>query len=61
MTPGWRDAGLAAELLRMLAQAARERGIHRFTGTYLADNRPVTALINEAEVPANQVTSRGIA
>ena len=53
--------GLAAELLRMLARAASERGIHTFTGTYLADNRPVTALINAADEPANQVTSRGIA
>ena len=61
VTPGWRDAGLATELLRMLAQAASERGIHTFTGTYLADNRPVTALINEADEPASQVTSRGIA
>ena len=60
VAPGWRHAGLASELLRMLAQAARERGIHTFTGTYLADNRPVTALINEADEPANQVTSRGI-
>ena len=61
VTPGWRDVGLATELLRMLAQAASERGIHTFTGTYLTDNRPVTALINEANEPANQVTSRGIA
>ena len=61
VTPGWRDVGLAAELLRMLAQAASERGIHTFTGTYLADNRPVTALINDADMPADQVTSRGIA
>ncbi|MGO8891869.1 MAG: hypothetical protein ACLP8X_16375, partial [Streptosporangiaceae bacterium] len=53
--------GLATELLRMLAQAASERGIHTFTGTYLTDNRPVTALINEADEAANQVTSRGIA
>ena len=61
VTPGWRGAGLAAELLRMLAQAASERGIHTFTGTYLADNRPVTALINAADEPANQVTWGGIA
>jgi len=61
VTPGWRDVGLAAELLRLLAQAASERGIHKFTGTYLADNRPVTALINEADEPADQVTSGGIA
>ena len=61
VTPGWRDAGLATELLRLLAQAASERGIHTFTGTYLADNRPVTALVNAADEPADQVASRGIA
>ena len=61
VTPGWRDAGLATELIRMLAQAASERGIHTFTGTYLADNRPVAALINAVDDPANRVTSRGIA
>lgn len=60
VTPAWRGVGLASELLRMLAQAASERGIHTFTGTYFADNRPVTALINAAGEPANQVTSRGI-
>jgi GNAT superfamily N-acetyltransferase len=61
VTPGWRDNGLATELLRMLAQAASERGIRTFTGTYLAENRPVTALINTADEPAEQVTSHGIA
>ena len=61
VAPGWRHVGLATELLRTLAQAASKRGVHTFTGTYLTDNRPVTALINEADEPANQVTSRGIA
>ena len=61
VTPGWRDAGLAAELLRVLAQAASERGIQTFTGMYLAGNRPVEALINEAGEPANRVTSPGVA
>jgi len=61
VTPGWRDVGLATELLRLLAQAASERGIHTFTGTYLADNRPVTALINAADEPESRVTSGGIA
>ena len=61
VTPGWRDVGLAGELLRMLAQAAGERGIHTFTGTYLADNSPVAALINAADEHANRVTSHGIA
>ena len=61
VTPGWRDVGLAGELLRLLAQAASERSIHTFTGTYLADNSPVAALINEADEHANRVTSHGIA
>ena len=60
VTPGWRDAGLATELLRMLAQAASERGIHTFTGTYLAENRPVTALINTPDAITDQVTAPGI-
>jgi RimJ/RimL family protein N-acetyltransferase len=60
VTPGWRDLGLAGELIRMLAQAASEGGIHTFIGTYLAENRPVTALINTADEHTNQVTSRGI-
>ena len=32
VTPGWRHVGLATELLRMLAQAAGERGIIRSPG-----------------------------
>ena len=59
--PGWRGAGLAGELLRMLAQAAGQRGIHTFTGMYLADNSPVAALIDAMDEPANRVTSHGIA
>jgi RimJ/RimL family protein N-acetyltransferase len=61
VTPAWRGAGLATELLRMLARAASERGIHTFTGTYFADNRPVTALIHTTDDPADEVTSGGIA
>ncbi len=61
VSPAWRNVGLATKLLRMLAQAAGQRGIHTFTGTYLADNRPVTALINEPDKLPNQVTPTGIA
>ena len=60
IVPGWRGAGLAGELLHMLAEAASERGIHTFTGMYLADNNPVAALINAAHEPAKRATSRGI-
>jgi len=58
--PGWRGAGLASELLHVLAQAASERGIHTFTGMHLADNSPVAALIDAADEPAHRITSRGI-
>ena len=61
VTPGWRGVGLASELIRMLARAASERGIHTFTGTYFAENRPVTALIHTADEPADQAASHGIA
>jgi RimJ/RimL family protein N-acetyltransferase len=58
---GWRGAGLATELIRMLARAASERGIHTFTGTYLAENRPVTALIHGVGELADQAVSHGVA
>lgn len=61
VAPAWRDAGLATELIQLLAQAAAERGIHAFTGTYLAENRPVAALIADAGATADQVTDHGIA
>jgi hypothetical protein len=50
------DAPALAESI----QAAAERGIHTFTGMYLADNSPVAALIDAADEPAYRVTSRGI-
>ena len=60
VTPGWRGAGLAGELLHVLAQAASERGIHTFTGMYLVHNSPVAALTNAAHEPAERATSRGV-
>lgn len=47
VSPAWRQASLASTLLRLLAEAARERGIREFTGSYFADNRPVAALVGE--------------
>jgi RimJ/RimL family protein N-acetyltransferase len=64
VAPAWRDAGLATELVKLLAQAAADRGIHAFTGTYLAENRPVAALISDAGdagATADKVTDHGIA
>jgi RimJ/RimL family protein N-acetyltransferase len=61
VAPAWRDAGLATELVQLLAQAAAGRGIHTFTGSYLAENRPVAALIADAGATADQITDHGIA
>jgi GNAT superfamily N-acetyltransferase len=60
VSPAWRQAGLATVLLSTLAQAAAERGVRTFTGTYLAQNRPVEALIDSASGAA-EVTDYGIA
>lgn len=45
----------------MLARAAGERGIHTFTGTYFAENRPVTAPIHGIDQLSDQAASHGVA
>jgi RimJ/RimL family protein N-acetyltransferase len=46
--PAWRRIGVATTLVRMLAEAAAERGIRTFTAYYLAENRAVQSLLAEA-------------
>jgi GNAT superfamily N-acetyltransferase len=46
--PAWRRIGLARALIEMLAEAALDRGIHTFSAYYMAQNRPVTALLDLA-------------
>jgi GNAT superfamily N-acetyltransferase len=43
--PAWRRVGLATALVELLAEAALDRGVHTFTVTYLAENRPVASLV----------------
>ncbi|HEU4422647.1 MAG TPA: GNAT family N-acetyltransferase [Pilimelia sp.] len=57
--PAWRRVGLATALIEMLAAAALDRGIHTFSATYLAENRPVAALL--AHVGGRQLIRQGIA
>ena len=57
----WRHAGLGTELLRLLAEAAAERGVRTFTGRYWAENRPVAALIEDAGAHARQIFNHGVA
>jgi GNAT superfamily N-acetyltransferase len=59
--PEWRRAGLGTVLIRCLAKAAAERGIHTFSASYLAENRPVAALVEDAGGLGRQVIKRGIA
>lgn len=46
--PGWRRVGLAAALLAMLEEAARDAGINRLTALHLADNGPAAAMLTAA-------------
>ncbi len=61
VTPCWRRAGLATELISLLAEAAHARGIRAFTASYLAENRPVAALVKDAGGLNGQVIKQGIA
>jgi GNAT superfamily N-acetyltransferase len=59
--PEWRRVGLATTMIELLARAAVDRGIDTFTATYLAENRPVTALVNLADDAGQRRIRQGIA
>jgi RimJ/RimL family protein N-acetyltransferase len=59
--PAWRRLGLATALIELLAEAALQRGIHAFVATYLAENRPVAALLELAGGAGRQRITQGIA
>ena len=59
--PEWRRLGLATVLVLLLAKAAAECGIHTFSASYLAENRPVAALVEDAGGMGRQVIEQGIA
>jgi RimJ/RimL family protein N-acetyltransferase len=61
VTPAWRRAGLATVLILYLAKAAVERGIHTFSASYLAENRPIAALVEDAGGLGRQLIEHGIA
>jgi GNAT superfamily N-acetyltransferase len=56
-----RRVGVGTALILCLAKAAAERGIHTFSASYLADNRPVAALVEDADGLGRQVIKQGIA
>jgi RimJ/RimL family protein N-acetyltransferase len=43
----WQTQGLGTALLQRLAECARERGVHRFTATFFADNAPLRRLLRD--------------
>lgn len=59
--PEWRRVGLGTLLILVLAKAAAERGVHTFGASYLAENRPVAALVEDAGGLIRQVIEQGIA
>jgi GNAT superfamily N-acetyltransferase len=59
--PQWRRVGLGTALIMLLAQAAAERGVRSFSVSYLAENRPVAALVEDAGGLSRQVIKQGIA
>jgi acetyltransferase len=42
---GWQGLGLGTSLIALLAAEARVRGVHHFTATFDADNRPLRRLL----------------
>ncbi len=59
--PAWRRLGLATALIELLAEAALDRGIHEFSASYLAENRPVEALLAHVGGAGKQLIKQGIA
>jgi RimJ/RimL family protein N-acetyltransferase len=59
--PEWRRIGLATALVELLARAALDRGITEFSAYYLAENRPVSALLDHAGGGGRRLIHQGIA
>ena len=59
VAPEWRQVGLAAALVELLARRAQECGITDFTALFSAENRPVTELAHEGH--ARVVIAEGVA
>lgn len=59
--PAWRRIGLATALVELLAEAALDRGVHSFSATYLAENRPVAAMRELAGGTGRHLIRQGIA
>ena len=57
VNPAWRRLGLASALLRLLAEAARARGVRRLVALYLQENQAMAALLAKAGFGPPQVNA----
>lgn len=57
--PEWRRLGIATILVHALAEAALAHGFVRFSATFLGENRPVAALLEEAHAARSLVEGIG--
>lgn len=60
VAPEWRGVGLATRLLALLGHAAIVRGVERFTASYYSENRAVSELIEEADLPTRTAASGSV-
>lgn len=59
--PDWRRVGLGSWLLTVLAEAAVDRGIRRFTAMYRAENEVVEGIVRASGLPRSCRISLGVA
>ncbi|MEV4701860.1 GNAT family N-acetyltransferase [Actinoplanes sp. NPDC049316] len=57
----WRGVGLATALVELLAEAALDNGIHTFSAYFLAENRPVAALLDHIGGSGRRTIREGFA
>lgn len=57
VNPAWRRVGLASALLRLLAEAARGRGLRRLVALFLQDNQAMATLLARAGFGPPQINA----
>lgn len=60
LSPDWQGAGLGTSLVRLLALAARERGVRRLTAVFAPDNTAVARLLDGVGVPVTRGRAHGL-
>ncbi|MEU8403625.1 GNAT family N-acetyltransferase [Nonomuraea sp. NPDC048892] len=61
MDPAWRRVGPTTAMIELLTEAALKHGYDAFAVTYLADNRPVAALVTGSDGSGHQQIRQGLA